>query len=141
MNLDVDFIDNLAHERRGLAQHGKTGRVVQLHQPVAREGSHMSTDASEKKSHGHGDHWGCFAEDISKYINQYLPVTISQGTLMTVETETEESLTSSDLRALPTNSLLLRLNRSSLMIPKRFRDSILLAFINQKMTPRAKWSP
>jgi len=54
----------------------------------------MSTEANEEKSGGHGDHWGCFTGGVSQFIGQYLPVTISQGTLVTVQTEHEKVMTS-----------------------------------------------
>lgn len=54
----------------------------------------MSTEASEEKSHGHGDHWGCFAENVSEFIKGYLPMTIDKGSLLKMESEDGEFMTS-----------------------------------------------
>lgn len=64
------------------------------HTPLAGEGSVVTTHEHEEKSHGHGDHWGCFTEDVSGFIREYLPMTINEGTLMTVVRKNEKIMTS-----------------------------------------------
>lgn len=53
--------------------------------------------ADDEQKHSHGDHWGCFAENVSEFIKIYLPTTIAKGSLLKTESPVGEIMTSAPM--------------------------------------------